>query len=111
MSRKHLFVVVVMLGAGAFAGLTAATRTVDLSAASATSSSNAQIAAKARSLNRLEASLQRSLAKKPPALPSTPKAASSAPRTVYVRASTPSAQTAYAGEHEYEHEGGLEGDD
>jgi hypothetical protein len=108
MSRQHLFAVVVMLGAAAIAGLLAVTRTVDLGAAAATSTSNTQIAAKTRSLDRLEASLRRSLAKQPPALPSTqPSAASSrSPRTVYVRRSPQGAAARHEDtQDEYEHEG------
>ena len=91
MSRRHLFAVVVLLGAAAVAGLLAVTRTVDLGAAAATPASNAQIAAKTRSLDRLEASLRRSLAEQPPA---TEQAVSSAAseRTVYVRSGASAAQ-------------------
>jgi hypothetical protein len=110
MSRKHLFAVVVLLGAAAVAGLLALTRTSELGAATQVSST--QIAAKERSLDRLEASLRRSLAEQPPALPSAGQAAapSASTRTVYVRPSATSAQGA-AAEHEdddsddeYEHE-------
>ena len=117
MSRKHLFAIVVLLGAAAVAGLLALTRTTT----AATQSSNTQIAAKSRSLDRLEASLRRSLAEQPPARPTSGQAtASSAPRTVYVRP-TAATQAAtgeredeqgdddrsyeQAQEHEYESEG------
>lgn len=98
MARKHLFVVVVLLGAAAVAGLLALTRTVSVGATAAPAST-AQVAAKTRSLDRLEASLRRSLAKRPPALPSARATAdpSAAPRTVYVRPA-PSAG-AYEDEH------------
>lgn len=116
MSRKHLFTIVVLLGAAAVAGVLALTTTGRLGA-SATQASNAQIAAKSRSLDRLEASLRRSLAKKPPALPAvTHRAvASASQRTIFVRASGGSAQTAsheQEDEHEDEHEAEYEsGDD
>jgi hypothetical protein len=105
MARKHLFVVVVLLAAAAVAGLLAATRTVSLGAAAAPASS-AHVAARTRSLDRLEASLRRALAEQPPALPSARATAGpSARRTVYVRPSVP-----YAGEHEHEHDDDDEDD-
>ncbi len=128
MSRKHLFAVVVLLGAAAVAGLLAVTRTVDLGTA-ATSASATQIAARSRSLDQLEASLRRSLAKRPPVVASTKRAAASLPaqRTVFVRAAAPSVGTAtaehedeqdgneheseYASDHESEHEGDRGNDD
>jgi hypothetical protein len=98
MSRKHLFAIVVLLGAAAVAGLLALTRTTT----AATQASSTQIAAETRSLDQLEASLRRSLAQQPPALPaarSTP--ASPAPRTVFVPSSA--ASQAVTGEREDEH--------
>ena len=68
MSRKHLFSIVVLLGAATVAGVIALTSTRQLGA-STTQVSSAQVAARSRSLDRLEASLQRSLAKQPPAVP------------------------------------------
>ena len=104
MSRTHLFVVVVLLGAASIAGLLAVTRTVDLGTA-ATPASNTQISARMRSLDRLEASLRRSLAEQPPALPTRrPAADPSAPRTVYVRSAA--AARASTGEHDDDDEHG-----
>jgi hypothetical protein len=80
MSRKHLFAIVVLLGAAAIAGLLALTRTT----AAATQVSSARIAAKSRALDQLEASLRRALAQHPPALPDARSTGSSATRTVYV---------------------------
>lgn len=98
MSRKHLFAIVVLFGAASIAGLLALTRTTT----AATHASSTQITAKSRSLDQLEASLRRSLAEQPPALPATRStAASAAPRTVFVPSSA-AAQTA-TGEHEDEH--------
>lgn len=97
MSRKHLFAIVVLLGAAAVAGLLALTRTTT----AATQASTTQMAAKSRSLDRLEASLRRSLAQQPPALPAT--RASSAPRMIFVPSSV-AAQTSI-GEREDEHGG------
>jgi hypothetical protein len=97
MSRKHLFAIVLLLAAAAVAGLLAVTRTVALGGGVAPTS-NAQVTAKTRSLDRLEASLKRALADQRPTVPSSrPAAASSAqPLTIYVP-STASAQ-ASAGE-------------
>jgi hypothetical protein len=104
MSRTHLFAVVVLLGAAAFAGVLALTRTGQVGATPEPASS-AQLAAKTRSLDRLEASLRRSLAARTP----SQRAAQETPsqRTVYVRAASP--QTP-AGEHDDEH-GDEHGDD
>jgi hypothetical protein len=97
-SRKHLFAIVVLLGAAAVAGLLALTRTTT----AATQASSTQIAAKSRSLDQLEASLRRSLAQQPPALPAARSAAAlSTPRTVFVPATI--APQAASGEHEDEH--------
>ena len=114
MTRTHTFVIVVLLAAAAVAGLLALTRTTQQSA-SASPALDAQIAARTRSLDKLEASLRRSLAKRTPALPAaragTP---AQAPRTVYVRSSaTPPAHAGHESERgenghgdAYEHEGG-----
>lgn len=97
MPRKHLFVIVVLLGAALVAGLLALTRTSTAS----TQASSTQIAAKSRSLDRLEASLRRSLAARPPALSEAGRTAvPPAPGTVYVRSA---AATQAAGEREDEH--------
>ena len=96
MSRKHLFAIVVLLGAAAVAGLLALTRTTT----AATQASGTHIVAKTRSLDRLEASLRRSLAKQTPALPTGRQTNASAPRSVVVRSSAaPQAQTGEEREH------------
>ena len=104
MSRMHLFTIVVLLGAAAVAGLLALTRTTT----AATQAPSAEIAAKSRSLDRLEASLERSLAKQPPAVPTRKgTAAQSAPsRTIFVRAPQPAvrASGAHEDDHGEEHE-------
>ena len=101
MSRGHLFSLVVMLGAATVAGVLALTSTGRLGASS-TQASSAEVAAKSRSLDRLEASLRRSLAKQPPPLPAVGTAGRSTPqRTIFVRPTAGSAQTA---SHEDEHE-------
>lgn len=96
MSRKHLFAIVVLLGAAAMAGLLALTRTT----AAATQASSTRIAAKSHALDQLEASLRRALAHQPPALHDARSTGSSATRTVFVPSTAvPSA----AGEREVEH--------
>jgi hypothetical protein len=87
MPRKHLFLVVVLLGAVVVAGLLAVTRTVVLAQpSSAATGSDPAIAFRLAKLDRFEASLERRAAK----LKATPTTA--APVTVYRRA--PSTQVA-----------------
>ena len=68
MARKHRFSIVVMLGAAVVAGFFALSRSVQLGAASKPAST-AQVSARARSLDRLEAQLRRQLAALPKAAP------------------------------------------
>jgi len=93
----------------------AATRTAGLGAASQAHSSDTTIAARQQRLNRVEASLRKALADRPPALPALPAApAAAAPRVVYHRPAPIVVVTHRAGgEHEgYEAEGhGSEGGD
>jgi hypothetical protein len=97
MSRTHIFAIVLLLGAAAVAGLLALTRATT----AATQAPNAQIAAKSRSLDQLEASLRRSLAR-PPTLPiARSTAVSRAPRTVFV----PSSGSAQAAEDQEDDDG------
>jgi hypothetical protein len=99
MSRKHLFPIVALLAAAAVAGLLALTRTTQLGA-TASQPTSAQLTAKARSLDRLEAALRRELAKKP-GVSSTQQAAlaTASPRTVYVRAATQPQSDGHETEH------------
>jgi hypothetical protein len=98
MSRKHLFAIVVLLGAAAVAGLLALTRTTT----AAMPAASTEIAAKSHSLDQLEASLRRSLAERLPALHRARQTAhQSAPPTVLVRAAA--ASQAPTGEREDEH--------
>ena len=107
MSRKHLFAIVVLLGAAAVAGLLALTRSGSVGAA-ATPASSTEITARTQMLDRLEASLERSLAEQPPAVATRKGAAAqSAPsRTIFVRAPQPAvrASGAHEDEHGEEHE-------
>jgi hypothetical protein len=82
MPRRHLFVIVVLLGAAAVAGLLAVTRTVAVgSPAPASSSEDAAISFRLQRLDRLEASLRKELASQGAATP--------APAPVYRRATAP----------------------
>jgi len=97
MPRRHLFVIVVLLGAVAVAGLLAVTRTVALgSAAQAPPSQDAAISFRLQRLDSLEASLRKQLA-------AQGAAASSAPITVY-RRSTAMGELSGSAESSEEHE-------
>jgi hypothetical protein len=124
MSRTHVVAVALMLALAAAVGLFGLARTLGVGAsASASSVPDAAIARRAHALDRFEASLQRQLAKRPPALPSVPAvrrpaaapAPSAAPVVRYVRpapvvVSSPRSHRDDEGEHEALSEGG-EGDD
>jgi hypothetical protein len=95
MPRRHLFVIVVLLGAVAVAGLLAVTRTVALgSAAQAPPSQDAAISFRLQRLDRLEASLRKQLA-------AQGAATSPAPITLYRRST---AQVPGSSESFEEHE-------
>jgi hypothetical protein len=111
MARKHRFSIVLMLGAAVVAGFLALSRSVQLGAASKPAST-AQVSARARSLDRLEAQLRNQLA----ALAKTPREAkpvatrSAPPGVLYVRspASPVAATHGDDDEHDAEaHGGGL----
>jgi hypothetical protein len=91
MKKIHALAIALVLAVSAGLGLAAATRTAGLRTATSTtvSSSNA-VAARSHKLDRVEASLQRALRDKPPALPAVPAArrpaaAAPAQRVVYRR--------------------------
>jgi hypothetical protein len=91
MNKLHITIVAGLLAAAAVLGTFAATHTVSLGAAH-TRASNGNVLARAKQLNRFEASLQKALAKKPPALPAVPTAPvaqqrtpSAQPRVIYQR--------------------------
>jgi hypothetical protein len=111
MARKHRFSIVVMLGAAVVAGFFALGRSVQLGAASEPAST-AQISARARSLDQLEAQLRRELAALPTARKAQKVATRSTPPGVLYVPSTPSPGLASHddddGEHgTEEHDGGL----
>jgi hypothetical protein len=92
MTRKHLFPLVVILGAAVFAGLLAVSHTRALSAPTAATSSDPAIAFRLKKLDRFERSLRLQLAN----TPATP-----APTTIYrtASASTSAAPRSYENEH------------
>jgi len=95
MPRRHLFAVVVLLGAAAVAGLLAVTRTVALgSPEPASSKQDAAISFRLQRLDRLEASLRKELASQGAATP--------APATVYRRATAPAPHLDYDDDDEHE---------
>jgi len=116
MKRIHTLAIALVLGAAAAAGLLAATRTVDLGAAQASPRlSDSAVAARTAKLDRLERSLQKALARRPPKLPRVPQVSpsSSVPArstsadsgVVYVQAdANPTASSERDDESEYESE-------
>lgn len=120
MKRIHTLVIALVLGAAAAAGLVAATRTVDVGAAEAHPQlSESRIAARTARLDRLERSLQKALARRPPKLPRVPEASASSSQpvqsasggggVVYVHSGTSASPSSYQeDEHEYENEDGAE---
>ena len=87
MPRRHALVLSLLIGLAAVFGVIAASRTVSLGNASRSSADTA-IVQRTRALDRYEASLQKALAKRVPALPpvAVARAASAAPvRVVYHR--------------------------
>jgi hypothetical protein len=109
MARKHRFSIVVMLGAAVVAGFFALSRSVQLGAASKPAPT-AQVSARARSLDRLEAQLRHQLAALPKAAPKVqPVAARSAsPGVLYVRSPAAPVPTSHGDDGEHGGETGME---
>ena len=96
MSRLKVTMVAGLLAGAAVLGAIAVTQTVSLGAAN-TRTSDTKLLARAKQLDRFEASLRKALAKTPPALPAIPKTAAAAqhagqapatgaqPRVIYQR--------------------------
>jgi hypothetical protein len=85
MNKLHITIVAGLLAGAAVLGTFAAGHTVSLGAAH-TKASNGNVLTRSKQLNRFEASLQKALAKKPPALPAVPKASvAGSPRVIYQR--------------------------
>jgi hypothetical protein len=109
MPRKHAFLISLVLGLAAVVGLVAGLRTVGHAPPSAGAArvSTAAIVRRQHTLDRLEASLRRSLAQRPPKLPPLPSAATPvaaapvrAPQVLYVRPKPIVAHVHRSGEHE-----------
>lgn len=85
MDKLHIAIVAGLLAGAAVLGTFAAGHTVSLGAAH-TRATNGDVLARSKQLNRFEGSLRKALAKKPPALPPIPKAATAArSRVIYRR--------------------------
>jgi hypothetical protein len=102
MARKHRFSIVVMLGAAVVAGFLALSRSVQLGAASKPAST-AQVSARARSLDRLEAQLRRQLAALPKAAPKAQRVAtrSASPGVLYVRSAASPVSASHGDDDEH----------
>ena len=117
MKKIHALAVAAILAVSAVFGLAAATKTAGLHSASGSATvSSAAISARAKRLDRVQASLRRSLRDKPPALPAVPAsgngAGAAAPQVVYHRPApiiVVKHRSSVDGEHEAEH--GRETDD
>jgi len=126
MNRTRALIVSLAVGLAAIAGVFALGHTLALSNATS-STTDQKVAQRTRQLNRYEASLRKTLAQEPPALPAIPRAGRTG-STLQVAAGTPAPSVASArviyhrpppvvlikhragGETEAEHEGG-EADD
>ena len=106
MRKLNVILIAALLALAVVLGTVAASRTISLGA-SATATSASTLDARAKKLDAFETSLDRALARKPPALPVVPKpaAAAPAPRVVYRR--PPPVVTTHAGHDDegYEHDG------
>jgi hypothetical protein len=86
MSKAHAILISLLLGVAVVLGAFAAVRTTSV-AAEQSSAAAESIAVRQQRLDNVEAQLQRSLARRPPALPATSSASVGiAPRVTYVRA-------------------------
>lgn len=106
MARKHMFFVVVLLAAAAFAGFAAVSRTAAVARpepAAASAVSEDELAARLRALDRFEAKLRQQLRAAPSARAAAPAAAFTRAAPAPVRAYD---DDEYEDEHEHEHEGG-----
>ena len=94
MAHKHALIVSLMLGLALAVGTIAAVRTTQAAHPAATAGhvSSASLAQRSKALDRVEASLNRALARRPPKLPRVPsfppataQAAAAPPQIQYVR--------------------------
>lgn len=103
MARGHLFLIVVLLAGAAVAGLLAVTRTAQSSPAA--SATDPAISYRMQKLDRLEASLEKQLARQSKAAAKS----TAAPTVVYTRAPSPVVST-YHGDDDHELASDDEGD-
>ena len=114
MRKLNVILIAALLALAAVLGTVAASRTVSLGASSRATSTSA-LEARARKLDAYQASLDRALARTPPALPAVPEPAAPAPapRVVYRRPPpvVVTTHTRHGDDEGYEHEGEGHGDD
>ena len=113
MRKLNVILIAALLAIAVVLGTVAASRTISLGA-SAKAASASRLDARTKKLEAFEASLDRALARKPPALPVVPKPAADAPapRVVYRRPPPVVVTThTHQGDDGYEHEGEERGDD
>ncbi|MGZ8687893.1 MAG: hypothetical protein ACXWZP_05635 [Gaiellaceae bacterium] len=110
MKRSRALIVSLGVAVAAVAGAYAATSTISLGS-EAKASTDAQVAQRTAQLDRYEASLQATLAQKPPKLPSMPKVTTSSaggpsatPARVVYRRAAPVVSQAAGSDDDYEHE-------
>jgi len=94
MNRVKVTIVAGLLAAAAVIGAIAVTQTVSLGAAQ-THTSDAKLLARAKQLDRFEASLRHALAKTPPALPAIPKSGAVAQHAGPAPATAPQPRVIY----------------
>ena len=127
MNRKHAITISLAAALAAIAGTVAATKSVHLghsAAATTTQSASSVVAQRSAALDRMEVSLRKALAQKPPKLPPLPQKVSgggapvsaappqqTAQRVIYVRPA-PHIVTIHraGGGHENEHDGAEGGE-
>ena len=115
MARKHIFILVVILGAAALSGLVAMARTsgVGAPAEAAPAAATPALDARLRQLTRFEKRLERQLAMKPANHAATAEAlgSSAGQSTVFVPAASTSAQDSHSSFSDDDHEEQEGGDD
>jgi hypothetical protein len=102
MARKHIFILVVILGAAALSGLVAMARTtgVGTNANAAPTAASPALEARLRHLARFEKRLEMQLAKEPAA---TALSSSAGRSTVYVPSTSASGQNSHASSSDDDH--------
>ena len=104
MSKAHVTLISLLLGAAVVLGVFAAIRTTSL-AAERSSTGSESIAARQQRLDSAEAQLRRALARRPPALRATSSVSGrTAPRVMFVRSPSIAVTRASSDEHGEEYE-------